>query len=446
MKRMIFYYLKAWIQDPHRKPLILRGARQVGKTHSIRELGKLFEDFVEINFEELTEAGAIFEKDLNVDRIIRDLNILTGKKIIPGKTLLFLDEAQEVPRSLIALRYFYEKMPDLHVIAAGSLLDFAIEQVGVPVGRVQFLYQHPMSFIEFLLAKGEKILANEILNISFDNPFDEVIHNKALTLLGEYIAIGGMPQAVKSWVTSNDISTCATVHEIITSAYIQDFQKYAKKFQLKYIELIFNRIPHVIGKTIKYTYFSNEYRKRELEPCLDSLIKANVTHKVIQTSGNGIPLGAESNLEKFKLIFLDIALAQHMLGLDIKKWFLDPTIEFINKGNLIESFIGQEMLAYHDPYRLPRLYYWQQESRVSQAEIDYVIAIDNKVIPIEVKSGEGRSLKSLRTFLNSHSSSYGIRFSVHNYSIFDSIHSYPLYAAVSVCCQDKVALMNLLDN
>lgn len=444
MKRIIFYHLQAWAQDNKRKPLILRGARQVGKTHSIRELGKLFEHFVEINFEELTTAAALFEKDLDVDRIIRDLSILAGKKIIPGKTLLFFDEAQEAPRALIALRYFYEKMPDLHVIAAGSLLDFAIEQVGVPVGRVQFLYQHPMSFIEFLVAKGEAILANEILTLSFDNPPNAVIHNKTLNLLGEYIAIGGMPEAVKAWVTSNDISECAAVHEMITAAYTQDFQKYSKKFQLKYIELIFNQIPHLHGKTIKYTYFSNEYRKRDLEPCLDSLIKANVAHKVIQSSANGIPLGAESNLAKFKLIFLDIALAQHMLGLDIKKWFLDPNAEFINKGNLIESFIGQEMLAYNDPHRSPHLYYWQQESRISQAEIDYVMAIENNVIPIEVKSGEGRSLKSLRAFLNSHSSPYGIRFSIHNYSKFDGIHSYPLYAAASVFCLDKKALMSLL--
>lgn len=445
MKRLILSHLRAWSRNSNRRPLILRGARQVGKTHSVRELGKLFEDFIEINFEELDGAREIFEKDLNIERIVRDLNLLTGKKIFPGKTLLFLDEAQEVPRSLIALRYFYEKMPDLHVIAAGSLLDFAIEQVGVPVGRVEFLYQHPMSFFEFLVAKGEKILASEILNLSFDNPFHEVIHNKALDLLGEYIVIGGMPQAVKSWVKSNDITECANIHEIITSAYIQDFQKYAKKFQLKYVELIFNRIPDLMGRTIKYTYFSNEYRKRELEPCLDLLIKANVTHKVIQSSGNGIPLGAESNYEKFKLIFLDVALAQNMLGFDVKKWFLDPKVEFINKGNLIEAFIGQEMLAYHDPHRLPRLYYWQQESRVSQAEIDYLISLENKVIPVEVKSGEGRSLKSLRSFLNTHSSPYGIRFSTHNYSIFDGIHSYPLYAAAAVFCLDKAALQDWLN-
>src|SRR5258708_6599795 len=253
MKRIIDYYLKSWKSDPYRKPLLLRGARQVGKTHAARTLGASFSDFFEINLENQQAAHIIFEKDLQPDRIIRELSALMLKPIIPGKTLLFIDEIQAVPRAILALRYFYEQMPELHVIAAGSLLDFAIEQVGIPVGRVEMLYMRPVSFIEFLCAVSSNILMQELLNHTSMNPISDIVHNKLLSLLGEYLAIGGMPEAVKCWQETRDVLGCPKIHKSILSTYRQDFGKYAKRLQVKYVELLFEHIPLQLGQKFKYT-------------------------------------------------------------------------------------------------------------------------------------------------------------------------------------------------
>ena len=429
MQRTIYNYLKKWKNYQTRKPLIIRGARQVGKTHVVRELGDTFESYVEINFELMPNIIQLFEKDLSPTRIIRDLSLITKQSIIPGKTLLFFDEIQEAPNAITALRYFYEKMPNLHVIAAGSLLDFALENIGVPVGRISFLYMYPMSFVEFLYATQNNLLAEEILHHNLSNPLALPIHTKLLDLLGIYMAIGGMPEAVKCWLDTENLAMCNTIHHQIISAYEQDFQKYSKKHQLKYIDMLFNRIPLYLGQQFKYSNIAKEYRKRELEPCINLLVKAGIIHQIYHSAGNGLPLGAEINLDKFKIIFLDIALSQAILGLETKDWIIDPLHAFINKGAIAESFVAQELLAYSDPNMQQKLYYWQRETRGSNAEVDYLIQKNSNVIPIEVKSGEGRSLKSMKLFLqNRPNSPYGVRFSIHNYSEFDGIHSYPLYA------------------
>jgi predicted AAA+ superfamily ATPase len=432
MNRFIYNQLKKWTNLEKRKPLLIRGARQIGKTYTVRQLGKTFSNFVEINFELMPETKQVFEQDLSPQRIIRDLSLILGRKIIAGKTLLFFDEIQAAPNAITALRYFYEEMPKLHVIAAGSLLDFALEEVGVPVGRVNFLHMYPMSFIEFLYAVKYDLLAQEILHHQPDTPLAEPIHSKALELLSFYMAVGGMPEAVQCWLDTQDLTACNTIHHQLINTYRQDFQKYAKKFQLKYVELLFDRIPLSLAQPFKYSNISKDYKKRELEPCLILLLKAGIIHQVFHSSGNGIPIGAESNLDKFKIIFVDIALSQAILGLDTKGWILNPKQNFINKGAITESFVGQELLAYSAAYMQQKLYYWQRESRSSNAEIDYLIQQDSHVIPVEIKSGEGRSLKSMKLFLQQKPNSpYGIRFSIHNYSKFDAIHSYPLYAVAN---------------
>jgi len=413
--------------------LLLRGARQVGKTHAARELGKSFNTFVEINFELLSNVPAIFEKDLQPERIIRELSLLTKKTISPGKTLLFFDEIQIAPKALIALRYFYEMMPDLHVIAAGSLIDFAIEKVGIPVGRVQSLYLYPMSFIEFLAAVEEPLLIEEILSHNIEEKMGEAIHNKILNLVGEYLAIGGMPQAVKCWSEKKKPRDCTNIHSTLLDTYRQDFGKYAKKLQIKYVELLFEQIPSQLGTKFKYSLVGEEYRKRELAPALDLLITAGIAHPVFHSAGHGIPIGGQADLQDYKLIFLDVALSQAVLGLDLSTWFLNPLTEFINKGSLVEAFIGQEILAYSNPIKKTDLYYWHRAERTSQAEVDYLIQERERVVPVEVKSGTGKTLKSLQLFLETHSAShYGLRFSTHNYSRHEKIDSYPLYAVAKV--------------
>ena len=204
MKRLIDHYLNSWKNNSNRMPLLLRGARQIGKTFSVRNLGKSFNQFVEINLEEKPEAHIIFEKNLDPERIIAELSVLTKKTISPGSTLLFIDEIQVVPRAITALRYFYEKMPNLHVIAAGSLLDFAIEEVGIPVGRVQSLYMFPLSFVEFLAALDQSILIEKIISHDTTQEIGEFIHHQTLALLGDYCALGGMPHVVQLWKEKNN--------------------------------------------------------------------------------------------------------------------------------------------------------------------------------------------------------------------------------------------------
>ena len=248
------------------------------------------------------------------------------------------------------------------------------------------------------------------------------------------MAIGGMPKAVQCWIDTQDLSACSKIHHQLIAAYRQDFSKYAKKFQIKYIDLLFNRMPMYVSNQFKYSSISQEYRKRELMPCVELLSKAKILHQVVHTLGNGLPLGAEANLDKFKPIFLDVALTQAILDLKGKDWILNPSQTLINQGAITEAFVGQELLAYSDPSEDMHLYYWQRETRSSQAKIDYLLQKNNKIIPIEVKSGAGKSLKSLHLFMQSHNqaSSYGVRFSTHNYSTFDNIQSYPLYAVAGL--------------
>jgi uncharacterized protein len=444
MKRLIDYHLRRWKESSLRWPLLLRGARQVGKTYAVRELGKTFASFVEINFETNKKAKTLFEKDLDPVRIVRDISAFTEQQIIPGQTLLFFDEIQALPEGITALRSFYENMPELHVIAAGSLLDFAIEQVGVPVGRVQFLYMYPLSFVEFLCATDHAMLAQVILSHLKAEEISHVIHAQALDLLGYYLAIGGMPQAVACWKEKLNLHACAQIPHMLVSAYQYDFVKYGKSHQIKYLDHLFSRIPQQLGKIFKYSTIG-DFRKRELEPCVDLLVTAGVIHRIMHSDGQGIPLGAQADLDTFKLIFLDVGLTQFILDLKTGDWLLNPLAEFINKGMLVESFVGQEILAYEHPLRKAQLYYWKRDARGSEAEVDYLIQLTRDIIPVEVKSGKGKTRRSMQSFLESHPNSpYGIRFSINNYSLYDKVYSYPLYAIAQVVGRDQEVKESLL--
>lgn len=429
MRRLIINELIKWKNDSYRKPLIIRGARQVGKTYIIRELGKEFKDFQEINFEQYPEIVKVFNKDLDPKRIIRDLTLFTKKNIIPGKTLLFLDEIQEAPKAIKALRYFHEIIPDLHIIAAGSIIDFELDKIGLPVGRIYSIYLYPLSFLEFLLAKDENLLVNTIISNKETKKISELAHNRLIVLIGEYMTVGGMPEAIKCFIETSDINKCYKIHKSIVETYRQDFNKFAKKYQLKYVELLFETIPTILCEKFKYSKIPGEYRKRDLNPSLDLLIKAGIVKKIFHSSGQGIPLSATMKPEIFKTIFLDIALSQTILGHDRKSWLLEPENFLINKGSITEAFIGQELLAYSDPFKKRRLFYWNREVRGSNAEVDYLIQKNNVIIPIEVKSGPTGKLKSLKLFLKSHKASpYGIQLSVSNFSKDKNIHTYPIYS------------------
>jgi uncharacterized protein len=443
MKRLIDWHLVTWKSEKKRKPLLLKGARQIGKTYSVRQFGKQFESFVEINFELVPEAKTIFEKDLQPERILWELGLLTNKTIIPGKTLLFLDEIQAAPQAILALRYFYELMPEQHVIAAGSLLDFATEKVGMPVGRVSMLYVYPLSFMEFLASTGNEQFIKPILE---QEQLAEILHDKLIDLLGQYLAIGGMPEAVQAWIESKDPKACNEAQKELIETYRQDFPKYAKRHQLPYLDILFNQIPHFIGKQFKYSAVHGEYKKRELAPCLHLLRHANVVHQVTHSAGNGLPLGAETNLDRFKILLLDVGITQSLLGLDLAAWFLNPDKNLINRGMITEAFVGQELLTYASPKSKTDLYFWKRESIGSLAEIDYLYDFQHEVLPIEVKSGHGSTLRSMHQFLEEHNKSKsGLRFWSENYLPSDTIDSRPLYSVATLAHIDqKEAILSLL--
>ncbi len=432
-KRIIDFHLDQWKKDKFRKPLLLRGARQVGKTYAVRRLGQQFKSFVEVNFERLEGARSIFEKDLIPEKIILSLSLLLKTPIVPGETLLFFDEVQETPRAILALRYFYEEMPGLHVIAAGSLLEFAVAKVGVPVGRISMFYMYPLSFVEYLVATGNDLIAKEILNHHVGIPIEEVIHKKILDILGEYLSIGGMPEAVMRWTQTQDPTSALQVLQQIAATYRQDFEKYARKAQVKYLEQLFRQIPYIVGKEFSYREIHTEYRKRELAPALELLERANIIHSIRHCSGQGIPIGTGTDFNTFKVIYLDIGLCQAILGSDISIWFLRPLEGFENRGEIAEGFIGQELICYANPDSKAEIHFWKRKEKNSAAEVDYLIQRGEQIIPIEVKSGHGNTLRSLRLFLDTHpKSTFAIRFSSLNYSLTDKLDSRPLYAAVSL--------------
>jgi uncharacterized protein len=443
MKRLIDWYLKTWKEESKRKPLLLKGARQIGKTFAVRELGKHFDELVEINFELVPDAKLIFEKDLKPERILWELGLHAKTKIVPGKTLLFFDEVQSAPQAILSLRYFYEMLPQLHVIAAGSLLDFAMEKVGMPVGRVNMLYVYPLSFMEFLAATGNAHFIEPILR---KTALSSVIHEEILDLLAHYLAIGGMPEAVASWIETKDPRASYEAQKGLLETYRQDFPKYAKKHQFQYLDILFDQIPHLIGNQFKYSAIHGDYKKRELAPCLDLLRRANVVHQITHSAGNGIPLGAEANLERFKTIFLDVGLSQALLGLDLASWFLNPDKNLINRGSIAESYVGQELLSYASPKWKTELYFWKREAKGALAEVDYLYDSQNVVIPIEVKSGHGSTLRSMHQFLAEHPQSpFGLRFWSENYNLVDKMDSRPLYAVATIAHPDqKQALLHLM--
>lgn len=443
MKRLIDWHLKTWKEQKNRKPVLLKGARQIGKTYSVRQLGKHFDSLVEINFELVPQAKTIFEKDLQPKRILWELGLLTGTQIVPGKTLLFLDEIQAAPQAILALRYFYELMPELHVIAAGSLVDFAIEKVGIPVGRVSTLYVYPLSFMEFLAATGNGQFIESILQ---KTPLAEILHGKLLDLLGHYLAIGGMPEAIRAWTETNDPRASYEAQTELVETYRQDFSKYAKRHQLPYLDILFNQIPHFIGDQFKYSEIHGNNKKRELAPCLDLLCRANVIHQITHTAANGLPLGAEINLNWFKVMMLDVGIAQNLLGLDLPAWFLNPDKNLINRGPIVEAFVGQELLAYSSPKSKTELYFWKREAPGAQSEVDYIYDKQHTILPIEVKSGHGSTLRSMHKFLETHKQSkYGVRFWSESYLESDKIDSRPLYAVATLAHPDQFKALSSLN-
>lgn len=403
--------LIGWKSRKNRRPLVLRGARQVGKTYLIREFSKMFPSFLEINFDETPNRSSLFEAE-TIEEIIQLLQIEYKVKIIPGTTLLFLDEIQASPKILAKLRYFYEQMPDLHIIAAGSLLDFTLanHEFSMPVGRIEYMFMGPMTYSEFLLANDEKELLEFLNNYTINEKLPISIHEKCLKYLKYYFFVGGMPAAVKIFSETKDFNLVSIEHNIILQTIADDFSKYQRKVDVQLLQNIFIKIPQLIGKKLKYVNINPNERAKNIAASLNLLRLAKIIYLVKHSSGNGLPLSAETNDKKFKPLFLDIGLVLSSLNLSITDIHNVKDLTLINSGALAEQFIGQHLLFREKSFKIPELYYWNRETAGASSEIDYLISHKNKIIPVEVKSGKTGSLKSIQVFVAKKNVQFAVRF------------------------------------
>ncbi len=438
IKRDLEKKLLEWKTDAHRMPLLLRGARQVGKSHTVEAFGaREFKHCITVNFEFQPELKTAFNS-LDPKKIVAKLELLTEREIKAGQTLLFLDEIQECPNAILALRYFKEQWPELHIVGAGSLLEFIFhdEQFRMPVGRVQFLHLYPLSFEEFLEATGHKKWRDYLASVTFSSPPDASMHQTLLELIRLYMITGGMPAVVHRYVTDSTFSSSLVLQSAILQSYANDFSKYSQKTAHAHIQEIYKKIPGVIAQNLKYSSLSPHLRSFQIKDALEKLIQAGLVHRVTASTASGIPLGATARDSRQKLLFIDIGLLQHALGLDGKSALSDPILQ-INAGSLAEQFVGQELLAYGPSDQKQELFFWFRDKKNSQAEIDYIIQVGNRLIPVEVKAGKTGQLRSLQVYLQEKNSPLGIRISEHPLSKNDRILSIPLYliSHISRLCQ-----------
>jgi uncharacterized protein len=430
--RHIDSVLYKWKSDSDRKPLLIRGARQVGKSAAVKNLGKSFDHFIEINFEIDQSFSRVFNQNLDPSRIVEDLSLLIGRPIVSNKTLLFFDEIQYCPEAISSLRYFYEKMPDLHVVAAGSLLEFALSSLpSFGVGRLRSVFMYPFSFDEFLEAIGEKQLLEAKKMANFEKPLSPTIHEKLIDLLRKFMVVGGMPQSVSSYVKTKQMLTSMSMLDDLQISLRDDFVKYKNKVPSTRIAEVFESVIKQIGGKFIYTKASTQSSLYHIKEALDLLILAGVVIPVTHTAANGLPLGAEIDLKKRKMLLLDTGIFQRLLGLDLSNFLLEPLQKTINNGAIAELFWGLECLKYSSPFSSTPLYYWHRESANANAEVDYIIHRRNGIIPIEIKASTTGSMQSLRLFMTEKYTEFGYRFSLENFAEVGNIRVIPLYAVSS---------------
>lgn len=428
MERDLNRALLQWKNQPQRMPILLRGARQVGKTHLITQFAKqYFKHFIYINFELQPKLCDCFEI-LDALTIIQTLQLMTNQPIVPGESFLFLDEIQDCPNAIRALRYFKEQIPELHVVGAGSLLEFTLNdsEFRMPVGRVQPLYLRPLSFKEFLTASGKTKLRQYLENISIHEKIPHPIHQQLLQLIRYYLFLGGMPAVIQEYINSNDLLKAQHLQSALLNNYRNDFGKYASGTQHRHVQQLFEKIPGFIAQRFKYTKVDPDTRSRDLKIALNSLEDAGLIYPVIMSAASGLPLAAQTNEKNFKILFLDVGLVNCTLGIT-DAIFKHEDFILVNRGALAEQFVGQELLAYADPHTCERLFFWDRDKKNSLAEVDYVISIDTRIIPIEVKAGKTGQLKSLHLFLDEKKANLGIQISQRSLQLAPPVLNIPFY-------------------
>ncbi|MDR3654057.1 MAG: AAA family ATPase [Paludibacter sp.] len=427
--RTIDFHLKTWKEDVHHKPLLLRGARQVGKSSAVRHLGETFEYFLEVNFERNPDIKQLFSATLNPKEICSKLSAIYNLPIQPGRTLVFFDEIQACLPAIASLRFFYEEYPELHVVAAGSLLEFALQEIpSFGVGRIRSLYMYPFSFNEFLQALGLDRLIAEKRNATPGQPLFEVLHKKLTECLRTFLLVGGMPESVKTWVEKSDYLACRYVQNDIIETYIDDFAKYKKRISPMILQQTLRSVALQSGCKFVYSQVLPDMESIKIKEALELLSMAGIIMPVTHTSANGVPLGADVNTKFRKYLFMDTGLLQRLLNLEMDNVLLSTDINLVNKGILTEVFAGLEILKYGSCYERQELYYWLRLDKGAQAEVDYVLSKSDTIIPIEVKAGTKGSMQSLYSFIALKKSRVGVRTSLENFGKIGNIEIYPLYA------------------
>ena len=426
--RFIDSYLSEWASRETHKPLLLRGARQVGKSTAVRHLAERFESYVEINFEKQASYIPLFHvKDIDVKKIVSQISAMAGKRIVPGKTLLFLDEVQACPESIMSLWFFKEDLPKLHVVAAGSLLEFALEDLpSFGVGRIHSMFMFPMTFDEFLIANGEQLLMEARNGASSSQPLPQPLYEKLVGLTRTFMLVGGMPEAVAKWVETHDYLACQEIQDDIVVTYEDDFPKYRKKIDPTLLRNTMRSVAVQVTDKFVFSAVEGNYKAAEVKKALDMLTKAGIVIPVTHTDGNGLPLGSEADKAYQKMLLLDTGLMLRLLNMttgdisELTEQILTSDVtDLVNKGPMAEMLAGLELLHYRTPNIRHEIYYWQRHAKNSQAEVDYISSYHQTVLPIEVKAEKQGGMKSLWIFLRERKLTNAIRCSLENFGAFD---------------------------
>ena len=423
MKRNAIADLKKWKDDAERKPLVIRGARQVGKTWLMREFGQTcYDHFVYFNFDEENELKSIFETNKNPQRIVELLSMVAGEKILPGETLIIFDEVQECPEALNTLKYFKEKANDYHVIAAGSLLGTLLAQPkSYPVGMVNLLDLYPLTYDEFLEATDPALYAY-YENIQKDQPIEDIFHNRLLDAYNNYLIIGGMPECVTSWVNYKDPARVSQIQRELIEIYENDFSKHNGKVNSGRILMVFRSIVSQLAKSNeKFIYGAVRQggRARDFEEAIEWLVSAGMLNRVYNVAKMEHPLSAFDKLDQFKLFLFDTGLLKHMAGIDNSAILLKNDYQF--KGPLTENYLLQQLRGQFEVE--PRYF------SAKNSEIDFVLQKGMEIIPVEVKGGEDKSAPSFKRYVSEHHPEYALRFSKCGYRKDGEITNIPLYLA-----------------
>ncbi len=411
MQRTALGFLQKWLKSDSRKPLVIRGARQVGKTWIVRHFAQMQgKKLIEINLEKQPKLASSFSSNdpaLILQRLRADLETA----IEPKNCILFLDEIQAAPELFPKLRWFAEDMPELPVLAAGSLLEFMLgtQSFSMPVGRISYMYLEPFSFEEYLLAQKRDELVAQIKEFSWSSGISDFSHEKLLSLFKEFVIVGGMPAAVQTWNTTRSFSDVSQVHNDILHTYRDDFGKYSGRIPPQRLQEVLTMVPRCLGEKFVYSTVNPNERIPVIKEALDLLSQAKVCHKISATSANGVPLGAELLKSYLKVILLDVGLSSSDLGLSLTELLSVDELDLINKGAIAEQVVGQLLRTINPMYQESTLYYWLNTEKTSSAEVDYVIQHGSKVVPIEVKAGASGKLKSLHQFMKLKGLSIAVR-------------------------------------